>query len=137
MGRCGHPLQGPPFAVRSKGDKARQGHSSDSPCLLAHCVAPSNLMSFFSDPACTALSTPHPPPGAGPADPADGDGDRWTPGEQTAFQEIVRRGGRHPKPDMLHPPRAASLSRLQPSPDPSTQRSEQGWPRPPTSPGFQ
>lgn len=47
-------------------------------------------------------------PGAEPADAADGDGDRWALGEQTAYQEIVRRGAQAPAAGPPHSPSALS-----------------------------
>ena len=82
------------------------------------------------------------PTGAEPADAADGDGDRRASGEQTAFQEIVRRGAQAP----TAPPPPTSAS---PQPPPSRPgslhaaagRNREAPPtneaRPLTSPGFE
>lgn len=56
---------------------------------------PTHPLHFFGEPARAPTPLPS-PPGAEPADPADGDGDRRAPGEQAAFQEVVGRGHRHP-----------------------------------------
>ncbi|XP_040485915.1 voltage-gated potassium channel subunit beta-3 isoform X1 [Ursus maritimus] len=77
-----------------------------------------------------ADGTPGGPAGAKPADAADGDGDRRASGEQTATQEIVRRGRRHPPGTTFPPPppscpgslHAAAAAREAPPPNESRLR---------------
>lgn len=115
---------------RSRDDKAR---------LFSRHLAPLRCCPGPRTPCPSSVSqhvlSPPPlpsPPGAEPADAADSDGDRRASGEQTAFQEIVRRGRRHP-PGITFPPpppsRPGSLHAAAPPPP--------GRPRPLTSPGFE
>ena len=80
-----------------------------------------------------SLHHPHSIPGAESADPADGDGDRRTPRQQAASQEVVHQGRRNPNPEPLLPPETRPRLCLPPAPDPLHAAAETGRLRPLTS----